>query len=310
MTRGKRTIGKDSPAVRMKQLVNGVLSRTTGYQLTRVPANGTGATPKVPGPRKRVDRLVPEPTFILTSVRSGSTLLRVILNSHSQICAPHELHLRTLHVTIGQEYGKESMRQLSLDERRLEYLLWDRLLQRELTASGKQIIVDKTPNIVFVWERLQEAWPKARYIFLLRHPAAIADSLFRIRKEPVMADVLTRVIEYTRKIDEARAALPGLTVRYEELVNSPERVTAEICAYLGVPWEPTMIDYGSFDHGGFKPRIGDWSAKIRSGRIDTDIVLPADEDIPASLRPASINWGYLTAPHAEAADGPAVAPGG
>jgi hypothetical protein len=277
----------------VKQLVNGALSRTTGYQFTRVPMDGASAPLKVVGPRKRVDRLVPQPTFILTSVRSGSTLLRVILNSHSQICAPHELHLRTLHVTIGQEYGKESMRQLSLDERRLEYLLWDRLLQRELTASGKRIIVDKTPNIVFVWERLHEAWPKARYIFLLRHPAAIADSLFRIRKNPVMADVLQRVADYTVKIDEARAALPGLTVKYEDLVNTPEPVTAEICGYLGVPWEPTMLDYGSFDHGGFKPQIGDWSAKIRSGRIDTDIVLPSDDEIPESLRPAAINWGYL-----------------
>jgi sulfotransferase family protein len=285
-----RDIAKSSATQRAKAAVNHALTRSTGYQLTRV-------TPKLAKParrRPRVDRLVTQPTFILSSVRSGSTLLRAILNSHSQICAPHELHLATLRVTITEKFGQESMQHLGLDERSLEYLLWDRLLHRELTASGKQLIVDKTPNAVFIWERLREAWPGARFIVLLRHPAAIADSLFQVRKDPVMADVLSRVVQYTEKIDEARAALPGITIRYEELVTAPERVIAEICAYLGVPWEPTMLDYGSFDHGPFRPRLGDWSAKIRSGQIDANIVSPAEDDIPASLRAACLSWGYLS----------------
>jgi len=269
-------------------VVNQAIARATGYELTRA-----GSPPPATGRHKRIDRLVERPTFILTSVRSGSTLLRVILDSHSMICAPHELHLRTLRVQIDQRYGVESMRQIGLDERRLEYLLWDRVLHRELVASGKSIIVDKTPNSVFVWERLHEAWPKARYVFLLRHPAAIADSLYRARKDPVLADVRTRVVEYTQKIDEARKGLPGITVRYEDLVKDPERITTEICAHLDVPWERSMIDYGAVDHGPFKPRIGDWSAKIRSGRIDTELVLPADDEIPDVLRPACRSWGYL-----------------
>jgi hypothetical protein len=277
----------------VKQVVNHALTRTTGYQLTRTDT-GRAAAKAAPRPRKRVNRLVEQPAFVLTSVRSGSTLLRVILNSHSEICAPHELHLRTLHVTINEEHGRESMKQLGLDESSLEYLLWDRVLHRELVASGKRIMVDKTPNIVFIWPRLREAWPNARYIYLLRHPAAIADSLYRIRKEPVLADVIARVAAYTRKIDQARAELPGVTVRYEELVKEPERVTAEICDYLGVKWERTMINYGSFDHGPFKPLIGDWSPKIQSGQIDTDIVLPSDDEIPEELRAACRSWGYLT----------------
>ena len=78
----------------------------------------------------------------------------MILNSHSKICAPHELHLRTLQVTITEQHGKESMQYLGLDEHSLEHLLWDRVLHRELEASGKQLIVDKTPNTVFSYERL------------------------------------------------------------------------------------------------------------------------------------------------------------
>ena len=44
------------------------------------------------------DRLVTAPTFILSSVRSGSTLLRLLLDSHPDICAPHEMHLRGIGV--------------------------------------------------------------------------------------------------------------------------------------------------------------------------------------------------------------------
>ena len=51
-------------------------------------------------PRSRVPyrvadpRLLKEPAFVLSTVRSGSTLLRMLLDSHSQIHSPHEMHLR------------------------------------------------------------------------------------------------------------------------------------------------------------------------------------------------------------------------
>ncbi|MFC7591929.1 sulfotransferase [Nonomuraea antimicrobica] len=45
-------------------------------------------------------RLVKSPVFVISPVRSGSTLLRMLLNSHSRIRAPHELHLRTIGVEL------------------------------------------------------------------------------------------------------------------------------------------------------------------------------------------------------------------
>lgn len=281
--------------------MNLALTRVTGYELTRAaarpgqrPTSRSSAGAATTGPHQRVNRLVKEPVFVLSSARSGSTLLRVILNSHSMICAPHELHLRFLRVRIEGEYGKEAMKHIGLNQRKLENLLWDRVLERELTASGKSIIVDKTPNIVFEWERLQQAWPRARFIFLLRHPASIVDSLARVRGADTADDkAVALAARYIDALELARATLPGLTVRYEDLVTDPNRVSAEICAFLGVPWEPTMVDYGSFDHGPFVPKIGDWSEKIRSGQIDSNLRLPADDDVPVPLRDVSRSWGYL-----------------
>jgi hypothetical protein len=114
------------------------------------------------------------------------------------------------------------------------------LLHRELTASGKSIIADKTPNNVFIVDRLREAWPDARFIFLLRHPGAIARSRQKYKGEG--ADEL--VIKYVEALEAARQTHDGHTVRYEDLTENPERELRRICDFLGVAYEPAMLDYG------------------------------------------------------------------
>jgi Sulfotransferase family len=275
----------------IKRTVNDVLSKAVGYRLTRARSRSArrhvGSPPTMPG-----DRLLITPTFLLSSVRSGSTLLRVILNSHSQIHAPHELHLQVLRVKIARGFAQRAMGELRLDERGLEHLLWDRLLHRELTASGKRLIVDKTPNNVFIWQRLPEAWPDARFIFLLRHPAAIADSLFRATKDPNHDQVVSRVLDYGNALEEARRNLQGLTVTYEDLVTEPERVVSLVCDFLGVPWEPEMLNYGDADHGPFQTFLGDWSDNIRSGKIQPNVRIPEPGAIPPRLMGLCRAWGY------------------
>lgn len=46
------------------------------------------------------------------------------------------------------------MRELELDERELEHLFWDRVLHRVLQRSGKDLIVDRSPFNVQIWQRL------------------------------------------------------------------------------------------------------------------------------------------------------------
>ncbi|WP_329264711.1 sulfotransferase [Streptomyces sp. NBC_01478] len=248
--------------------------------------------PAEPPMAHAADRLVPAPVFVLSSVRSGSTLLRVLLNSHPQIRAPHEMHLRTLAVGLTKPYTSKAMAQLDLDQRELEYLLWDRVLHRELVRSGKRIIVDKTPGNAGFWERLQEGWPDARYIFLLRHPASMVSSLINNRPDRDLDATVREVRMYVDAVEAARGGLDGLTVRYEELTERPEEVTREICAYLGVRWTPTMLDYSSRDHGPFVPFIGDWSDNIKSGKIQTARPLPDAANVPAALRDVTRAWGY------------------
>ena len=209
-----------------KETSTASLTRATGYQLQRA---GTPAAAEGRRKRTRVgevragDRLVEAPVFVICTLRSGSTLLRVLLDSHSQIRSPHELHLRYVSVHFDQKWSERSMAELGLDTKAAEYLLWDRLLQRELAASGKSIIADKTPNNVFIVDRLRECWPDARFIFLLRHPGAIARSRQDVRGEHAdddekNADLIRR---YCEALEAARQTYDGHTVRYEDLTADP-----------------------------------------------------------------------------------------
>ena len=241
-----------------------------------------------------VERLVPSPVFVLSSQRSGSTLLRVLLNSHSRICAPHELHLRRVHVQIEDlNYARLAMKELGLDEEALEHLLWDRILHRQLQRTGKTVFVEKTPGNGAIWERLLQAWPDARFVYLIRHPASILASLERAHPDISSARLERRVIRYAARVDAARDARPGPVVRYESLTADPESVLRELCAWLGLRFEPQMLEYGKARHGKFRSGIGDWSDKIRSGQVQPPAPLPAPEDVPPGLEEQCRAWGYL-----------------
>ncbi|MDO0938060.1 sulfotransferase [Streptomyces sp. DG2A-72] len=238
-------------------------------------------------------RLVESPVFVLSSVRSGSTLLRVLLNSHSRIRAPHEMHLRTVHVQLTRSFTADAMKALELDKAELEHLLWDRVLHLELTRSGKDIIVDKTPPNTLIWPRLDRCWPSARYILLLRHPGAIVASLTDRRRDPDHEAIRAEVLNYSEKLEEARQKLGNAhIVTYEELTAEPEKATRALCDYLGVEWECGMLDYGNKDHGTFRPQLGDWSSTIKSGRIQPARTADPTAELPPRLQEIAKAWGY------------------
>jgi hypothetical protein len=276
------------PAVGWKTKVNASLARVTGYELARLPrAGGVRQRPIGPG-----ERLVVAPAFVICALRSGSTLLRVLLDSHTLLHAPHELHLRYVSVGLTERWAERSMREMGLDERQLEYLLWDRILHRQLEASGKRRIVEKTPNNVFIVDRLKESWPDAQFIYLLRHPAMIARSRETVKTDVEPEANVDLIRRYCEGVEQARRTYGGVTVRYEELTVDPARVTHEICDHLGVPWEPSMLDYGDFHHGRYAVGLGDWQSKIKSGRTQPAEPPPPPEAIPAPLREISRTWGY------------------
>lgn len=238
-------------------------------------------------------RLVQSPVFIMCPVRSGSTLLRMMLDTHPDIHAPHVLHLRWLQVNHAKPYAELATQELGLEHDELEHLLWDRLLHRELVRSGKHIIVDKTPSNSVIADRLRSCWPDARFVILLRHPASVFASLMDTRPDRERAATIREALAYLEPVEEARKNLPGLVVRYEDLTAEPERVTRELCAHLDVSWDRRMQDYGRMYHGRIKAGLGDWTTKIRTGKVQPPRPLPNYDEVPVELRKLASTWGYL-----------------
>ncbi|MEV4578426.1 sulfotransferase [Nonomuraea jabiensis] len=275
--------------------MNKALVRFTGFQIERV---GKAAPPQ-PVPEIRppadpaTDRLLDSPVFLLSPVRSGSTLLRAILNAHSALHAPHELHVRRLRVQFDTNLAAKAMAALGHNQADLEHLLWDRVLHRELVRSGKRFIVDKTPANAFAYQRIAACWPDARFVFLLRHPASIAASWHEASPDKrTPEEAALDALRYMKAVQRARSALPGLTVRYEELSADPEKATREICEFLGLEWEPGMLSYGQ--QTVLEKGLGDWRDKIRSGAVQPARELPSADQVPDVLKPMCRTWGYLT----------------
>jgi hypothetical protein len=284
--------------VSWKDSVNRAL-RTTGYELRRAEGAGPKAAPaRRPSRRLRPgDRLVSSPGFVMCTLRSGSTLLRVMLDSHSEIHCPHEIHLRYLSVNLEAKWVERSMKEMGLDKERLEYLLWDRVLHRELSGSGKPRLVTKTPNDVFIADRIRACWPDAKLIFLLRHPAAIVRSRRALQEEGADEEKNVELIRrYCEALERARQAYDGVTIRYEDLTADPAATLQPVCAHLGVAFEPAMLDYGSQDHGRYRSGLGDWQDKIKTGQVQP--AEPPPEDVPEPLREIAAKWGYLPQPAA------------
>jgi hypothetical protein len=199
-------------------------------------------------------------------------------------------------VRVKTDYARKALGEIGIDDEQLRFMLWDRLLHRELTSARKQVLVNKTPNDVFVIDRIARCWTDARFIYLLRHPGAIARSRQQTRPQDSPERNARMVLRYCDAVEQARIAHPGMTLRYEDLTADPRAETQRVCAFLGLQWEAGMLDYGRFDHGRMRPGLGDWKAKIKSGEVQQADPPPPLDEVHPSLHELCVAWGYEPAP--------------
>ena len=105
-------------------------------------------------------------------------------------------------------------------------------------------------------------------------------------------------------LEEARAHPGRPHLRYEDLTAEPEAQARQLCEFLGLPFEPGMLDYGQFGHGRIGTGLGDASAKLKSGRIQSATlpplgVAPGSEGFPPELVQMCATWGYSVPEAAE-----------
>src|SRR5260370_35851333 len=117
----------------------------------------------------------PHPVFITGCHRSGSTLLRYLLDAHPELaCAPESKFIAGVEAFIRYPQALEGLHSLGLTDQQVRRLLRG-LIEECLTfyaaQQGKPRWIDKTPNYARMLPFIDELFEhEAHYLLMLRHP--------------------------------------------------------------------------------------------------------------------------------------------
>jgi hypothetical protein len=217
-----------------------------------------------------------DPIFIVGTERSGSNLLRQMLDAHSTIAVPHPPHVVRYFAPLERYYGDlrldANLRWLAadmawlvrrhiypwpiaIDEAALVrdtrwrdlFGLYAGLYDQYAAAVGKPRWGCKSTFMVHHVDRIVERFPAARVIWLVRDPRDVAvssqQSVFNpchpyrtARLWKAQQDLALRW-ERTLRPENFRR------VSYETLVTAPADTLQDLCRFIGAQFEPAMLSF-------------------------------------------------------------------
>ena len=250
-----------------------------------------------------------EPVIVLTVARSGSTLLRRILDAHPDLACPPETNILRECASLGAVWnmldpGSEGGRLSEAASASIRATV-DAVFGAYLLRRGKRRWCEKSLGSVHAAEPFLNLYPKAKFICLYRHCMDMIDSA--LEASPFGLSGYGFDNFSVRFPGNSVAALAGywyeLTgpeldfeeqhkeichrVYYEELVSDPERVCAEMFSFIGVEYAAGIADR-CLDREPLEVGPGDHKIMATS-RITADSVgrgtrVPAGRMPPAQLQ--------------------------
>ena len=126
----------------------------------------------------------------------------------------------------------------------LSYTLLCKAIYYLFSAPGKQITVlfDKNPIYYYFLPQLEQIFPEAKFIHLVRDYRANIVSHRRVFRVKSAADLAYRWLKVNKLID-ARKKLSlnkYILLRYEDLVTSPEKSMKDMCSFIGIEYNAGM----------------------------------------------------------------------
>lgn len=232
------------------------------------------------------------PFFIVGCGRSGTTLLRNMLNHHSKIAIPLESLFIIDYLSAKDSTPADTMRSLIAREYEIEEWgmevspddLAEAATARDIIIAvhkkymethGKVMWGQKTPRFIRHGELLKATFPDCRFIHVIRDPRAVVSSLIQSnvhRSNAYYASLrwLNDVGEGLRLKDRYGEDL--LEIRYEDLVGNPKESLKAVCAFIGVDFEPSILEYhkkGDREYSAYYKKVHSMLGKSpTTGRID------------------------------------------
>ncbi|AMM41430.1 protein-tyrosine sulfotransferase [Candidatus Desulfofervidus auxilii] len=215
-----------------------------------------------------------EPIFIVGVPRSGTTLLRMMLNSHSRIAIAPETHFFRLFWANRHKYGDlnkdNNFQKLWNDLTKCKYFgdlklknvqeiyedlfngkrsykaIFTKLIKEYAKQHNKTRWGEKTPGHLEYVKTILSFYPHAKMIHIIRDPRDVALSLKKVpwgsRDVFPIARFWKRYINIPKKMKVIHS-YSYLEIRYEDLVRSPEETLKVICNFINEKVEKNMFKF-------------------------------------------------------------------
>lgn len=214
--------------------------------------------------------------FVGGAPRSGTTLVQHVLDSHSQIFGGPEFDCIPSLIQAWQgmvaAYDRGRITVYCTREQ-IDACFGDlieHLLLPVADAHGARLLSEKTPFNALSFCHLLELFGKCRAIHVVRDPRAVVSSMLQVgvrcrAKGEYAPDFVQDIHAAIRVTTESLNAgfraqrLFGervLTLVYEALVSQPEATVRQLCSFLGLAFEPRMLEPHANRHPGLDGVLG------------------------------------------------------
>jgi len=223
------------------------------------------------------------PFFLIGPHRSGSTILRLVVDSHPNIvCPPESMFFSEIPLLLDGRLFKEGLESFGFDDtardKAMAKFVGD-FFEIYRQSKGKPRWADKTPSYGLLLPLIERLFgPEASYVMIYRHPFDVAASLNRLGwdfydydSDPFKNSLLY-VKDHYQKQGEFSQSHPDrcFDMVYERWMAQPESHLKQLFSFLNEPWDESVLAFGEqkHEHGvgdpgaqvskKFKPSIGNW----------------------------------------------------
>lgn len=189
-----------------------------------------------------------QPILIGGCARSGTTLLRLMLNSHKNIAGGRESWLFVSRKIDQELLAKDFDMPLSkineiFGESQCRASFIDLFFEEYLKRNTGDRWAEKTPKNVHMLGYISKHFPRFKFIHLVRDGRDVVCSLREKRVNLSLKQCVGRWLKDVQSGLKYRDEPWYLEVKYENLVSDTRTVMEQILDFIGEPWDETVLEH-------------------------------------------------------------------